>query len=77
MIVTEGTVAILITLRPVIETGDVIDVIILHKDDSSLSLLAGEELSVLQVILALQAAGFTGPGFANLEERREPGDYFM
>ena len=47
MIVTEGTVAILITLRPVIEAGDVIDVIILHKDDSSLSLLAGEELSVL------------------------------
>ena len=43
MIVTQGTC----DGRPVIETGDVIDVIILHKDDSSLSLLAGEELSVL------------------------------
>ena len=59
-----------------IETGDVVDVIVIHEDDSSLSLLAGEELSVLEVILALHAGGVPGPGFANFEERREPGDYF-
>ena len=62
---------------PVIKAGDVIDVIVLHEDDSSLSLLAGDELSVLEVILTLQAGGLTGPGLAYLEERREPGDYFM
>ena len=60
---------------PVIETGDVVDVVVLHEDDSCLSLLVGQELSVLKMVLTLQASGFTGPGFANLKERRKPGEW--
>ena len=59
-----------------IETGDVVDVIVVHEDDSSLSLLAGEELSVLEPLLTLQTRGLTGPALTDLEERREPGYYY-
>ena len=58
MIVAQGTVTVSldqstkwlhlqISRPPVVETGDVVDVVIIHEDDSGLSLLAGDELSVL------------------------------